>query len=273
MPCEGASAPETDSARVLALDPCGRGPRCRAWSPLGDGRHLRPCEPRLRTGRSRGAAGVGGGSKKSSVAPGVSALQAAGGRAWGAPLGPRFRSDFALLSDLLTARGPKSSAGSPAAGGAGDFVVLGALQSTLHAPGAAGRQLEGPRGRISLAAPPERHAGGARAQPGGAPASRSRSIRLRGFDGPQRRHADPRPDRQPGQPRVVTGDPPRLFITPRGLRLLLNDPFHSSGAGPGAPDLITVRGLRLIEKCPVCLYAGLSGAGGRGGLGAQGCAP
>ena len=28
------------------------------------------------------------------------------------------------------------------------------------------------------------------------------------------------------------------------------------GAGPGAPDLITVRGLKLIESCPVCLYAG-----------------
>ncbi|MCR9135409.1 MAG: precorrin-4 C(11)-methyltransferase [Alphaproteobacteria bacterium] len=28
------------------------------------------------------------------------------------------------------------------------------------------------------------------------------------------------------------------------------------GAGPGAADLITVRGLRLIEQCPVCLYAG-----------------
>ena len=28
------------------------------------------------------------------------------------------------------------------------------------------------------------------------------------------------------------------------------------GAGPGAPDLITVRGLRLIEKCTVCMYAG-----------------
>jgi precorrin-4/cobalt-precorrin-4 C11-methyltransferase len=28
------------------------------------------------------------------------------------------------------------------------------------------------------------------------------------------------------------------------------------GAGPGAADLITVRGLRLIEKAPVCLYAG-----------------
>ncbi len=28
------------------------------------------------------------------------------------------------------------------------------------------------------------------------------------------------------------------------------------GAGPGAPDLITVRGQKLIERCPVCLYAG-----------------
>lgn len=31
---------------------------------------------------------------------------------------------------------------------------------------------------------------------------------------------------------------------------------HFIGAGPGAPDLITVRGLRLIESCAVCLYAG-----------------
>ena len=31
---------------------------------------------------------------------------------------------------------------------------------------------------------------------------------------------------------------------------------HFIGAGPGAPDLITVRGLRLIERCRVCLYAG-----------------
>jgi precorrin-4/cobalt-precorrin-4 C11-methyltransferase len=28
------------------------------------------------------------------------------------------------------------------------------------------------------------------------------------------------------------------------------------GAGPGAPDLITVRGLKLIERCQTCLYAG-----------------
>ena len=31
---------------------------------------------------------------------------------------------------------------------------------------------------------------------------------------------------------------------------------HFIGAGPGDPDLITVRGSRLIERCPVCLYAG-----------------
>jgi precorrin-4/cobalt-precorrin-4 C11-methyltransferase len=31
---------------------------------------------------------------------------------------------------------------------------------------------------------------------------------------------------------------------------------HFIGAGPGAPDLITVRGRDLISRCPVCLYAG-----------------
>jgi len=31
---------------------------------------------------------------------------------------------------------------------------------------------------------------------------------------------------------------------------------HFIGAGPGAADLITVRGQRLVESCPVCLYAG-----------------
>ena len=48
---------------------------------------------------------------------------------------------------------------------------------------------------------------------------------------------------------------------------------HFIGAGPGAPDLITVRGLRLIERCPVCLYAGsLVPRGGRrrGAAGARG---
>ena len=31
---------------------------------------------------------------------------------------------------------------------------------------------------------------------------------------------------------------------------------HFIGAGPGAADLITVRGRALVERCPVCLYAG-----------------
>jgi precorrin-4/cobalt-precorrin-4 C11-methyltransferase len=31
---------------------------------------------------------------------------------------------------------------------------------------------------------------------------------------------------------------------------------HFIGAGPGAPDLITVRGRDLLARCPVCLYAG-----------------
>ena len=31
---------------------------------------------------------------------------------------------------------------------------------------------------------------------------------------------------------------------------------HFIGAGPGAPDLITVRGRDLIARSPVCLYAG-----------------
>ena len=31
---------------------------------------------------------------------------------------------------------------------------------------------------------------------------------------------------------------------------------HFIGAGPGAPDLLTLRGARLLAACPICLYAG-----------------
>ncbi len=32
--------------------------------------------------------------------------------------------------------------------------------------------------------------------------------------------------------------------------------IHFIGAGPGAPDLITVRGRDLLARCPVCMFAG-----------------
>ena len=31
---------------------------------------------------------------------------------------------------------------------------------------------------------------------------------------------------------------------------------HFIGAGPGAPDLLTLRGRNLIAQCDLCLYAG-----------------
>jgi precorrin-4/cobalt-precorrin-4 C11-methyltransferase len=31
---------------------------------------------------------------------------------------------------------------------------------------------------------------------------------------------------------------------------------HFIGAGPGAPDLLTLRGRDILSRCPVCLYAG-----------------
>ena len=31
---------------------------------------------------------------------------------------------------------------------------------------------------------------------------------------------------------------------------------HFIGAGPGAADLLTIRGQKIISECPICLYAG-----------------
>src|SRR6516164_3506553 len=78
------------------------------------------------------------------------------------------------------------------------------------------------------------------------------------------RHADSCPGRQqhhaPAQHRSAPAlHAARLFPgpprdKPAGQRRTMT--VHFIGAGPGAPDLITVRGLRLLERCPVCLYAG-----------------
>lgn len=46
---------------------------------------------------------------------------------------------------------------------------------------------------------------------------------------------------------------------------------HFIGAGPGAADLITVRGRDLIAACPVCLYLKLAGAEGADRVLPDGC--
>lgn len=51
------------------------------------------------------------------------------------------------------------------------------------------------------------------------------------------------------------GSTPRAAMTAKKVERHLMTVYFI-GAGPGAPDLITVRGLRLIERCPLCLYAG-----------------
>ena len=51
-----------------------------------------------------------------------------------------------------------------------------------------------------------------------------------------------------------TGWRPALPVTPVGGDQAMT--VYFIGAGPGAADLITVRGQRLLSRCPVCLYAG-----------------
>ena len=56
--------------------------------------------------------------------------------------------------------------------------------------------------------------------------------------------------------RVIDGDNSRRQVyTPRGYGDKNHDgSFHRRGTG--AADLITVQGLKLIQSCPLCLYAG-----------------
>ena len=53
---------------------------------------------------------------------------------------------------------------------------------------------------------------------------------------------------------------PRISVGSRHLRPCrqqgANMTIHFIGAGPGAADLMTVRGRDLLGRCPVCLYAG-----------------
>ncbi len=53
-------------------------------------------------------------------------------------------------------------------------------------------------------------------------------------------------------PRIVVGPVTCALAESGEARMTV----HFIGAGPGAADLITVRGRDLIARCPVCLYAG-----------------
>ena len=179
------------------------------------------------------------------VVPGVSALQAAAARV-GAPLGHDFCA--ISLSDLLT---PVGADRAPARGGGARRFRRRALQSALARRHAAAREAAR---RSCLRHRAAGDAGGAR------PQSRPRrrdaiaiehARRLRGRRG---RHADAGPRRQQRDPRARRAIR-RGSIRRAAIARSTHD-RHFIGAGPGAPDLITVRGLRLIERCPVCLYAG-----------------
>ena len=76
---------------------------------------------------------------------------------------------------------------------------------------------------------------------------------------PARRRPRRRPRlRRPAPARRLLG--PRLAVGPVTCALASDGDcamtVHFIGAGPGAADLITVRGRDLIARCPVCLYAG-----------------
>ena len=53
-------------------------------------------------------------------------------------------------------------------------------------------------------------------------------------------------------PRLALGPVTCAIAVAEGARMTV----HFIGAGPGAADLITVRGRDLLARCPVCLYAG-----------------
>src|SRR5580658_2236496 len=110
------------------------------------------------------------------------------------------------------------------------------------------RQPSGPRSCVPAACRPPR-SGAARANPlttQRIPVRRSLrgGVRGPGRDWRKRDHSRPTdsPVRRDLRHRWAIG-PPIMTV-------------HFIGAGPGAPDLITLRGRDLIAACPVCLYAG-----------------
>ena len=182
------------------------------------------------------------------VSPGVSALQAAAARA-GAPLGHDFCA--ISLSDLLTPWDVIERRLEAAA--TADFVIALYNPASLRRRDGLARALAILRG----------------ARPPTTPVVHARSLGRAG----ESVETSPLSDFDPGTVDMLS----LLIVGSSGTRWLraaerrraglhaarlcrawgrLVMTVHFIGAGPGAPDLITLRGLRLIRRCPVVLYAG-----------------
>jgi cobalt-precorrin 5A hydrolase/precorrin-3B C17-methyltransferase len=192
------------------------------------------------------------------VAPGISAMQAAAARA-GAPLGHDFCA--ISLSDLLTPWETIEQRIEAAA--KGDFVIA------FYNPVSQRRRTQLAEAKKILL----------RYRPGETPVVLARNLGRDGESTSPTTLAALDPDAVDmltlvivgsGETRQVTAAGRTWIYTPRGYRMgrepASRQPppgkgeaigtVHFIGAGPGAPDLITLRGLKLIERCPVCLYAG-----------------
>ena len=135
----------------------------------------------------------------------------------------------------------------------------GALQPRVKAaPQPARRGAEYPRhppaARLPRGRRPQSRAGG-RARRRHHP----RRFRCKGCRHAHRHRRRQQPDPAAGVGRAgVALHAARLCARHRGEALRDEErvTVHFIGAGPGAPDLITVRGLTLLRRCPVVLYAG-----------------
>ena len=199
----------------------------------------------------RDGAGLGAGARAVEVVvgPGLTAASAAAARI-GAPLGHDFCT--ISLSDLLTPRETILKRVTSAA--TGDYVIA------FYNPASQRRRtlLEEARDLLLRFRPPETPVAIARSvgRPG-------ESIRLTTLESLQSAMADmhciilvgssaTRCHPNPGW----HADVHAARLRPAGAEPGSGMTVYFIGAGPGDPELLTLRGKRLIERCPVCLYAG-----------------
>ena len=236
-----------EEARVRrALDLAARRPPGRA-DQLGRPRHLRHGGAGVRAAgarrRARLAARGGHGQPRRLGAAGRGGARRRTAR-------PRLLRDLAVRSADAVGR-------DRAAAGGGGGRRLRARCSTTPPPAGAARALRA-RSRSCARRDHPRPPSCMRATSAG-PGRRWRSHRSPTFDPERGGHAEPADRRLEPDAHVCRARWPHARV--HAARLPSCRPAHAMtvhfiGAGPGAPDLITVRGLRLIRSCPVVLYAG-----------------